>query len=198
MGYNPKVDLKAALHKFVYEDKIYSQWFKGGKKISTHTCVVNMFSSIEEPFKDNVIFCGDAAWLMEFSNMGALMSGWSAANAVTVALVDGKINKEGISSYLEFWKKWFYDDYGQRDFKPIDIQDFLNASDIDYLFTLIKEPLVPSLDFFTLFNTIGNTFGELLLVIQEDRPDVFDKLMAVAEGMEEAEREAKEAGFPSL
>lgn len=198
MGYNPKVDLKAQLHKFVYEDKIYSQWFKGGKKVSTHTCVINMFTSIKEPFKDNVILAGDAAWLMEFSNMAAIMSGWKAANAVTLAIIDGKINKEGISSYLEFWNKVFYESHGQSEFKPLDIQDFLNASDIDYLFTLIKEPLFPTLDFFKLFNTIGNTFGGLFPVIQEERPDVYEKLMGVVEGMEEAEAEVRSAGFPSL
>ena len=51
---------------------------------------------------------------------------------------------------------------------------------------------------FKLFNTIGNTFGGLFPVIQEERPDVYEKLMGVVEGMEEAEAEVRSAGFPSL
>jgi flavin-dependent dehydrogenase len=102
MSYNTRDDLKAKLNKFVYEDPFYSQWFKGAKKTWTRTCVVNMLHAMKEPFKDNVLFCGDAAWLLEFSNCAAIVSGWSAANAVTLAIIDGKINKEGISSYLEF------------------------------------------------------------------------------------------------
>ncbi len=198
MGYDTTQDLKAKLHKFCYEDPLYSQWFKGGKKVNTRSCVVNMLSPMPEPFRDNVIFAGDAAWIMEFSNIAAIMSGWKAANAVTVALVDGKINKEGVSSYLEFWTDVFYKDYGQVEFKPIDLQEFLDADDMDYLVGLVKKPLIPTLDFFKLFTTIGSFFGEAFPIIQEKNPELMAKMMAMADQLDEAAERARDTGYPNL
>jgi flavin-dependent dehydrogenase len=198
MGHNTKEDFKDRLHKFVYEDPFYSQWFKGAKKTWTRTCVVNMLHAMKEPFKDNVLFCGDAAWLLEFSNSAAIISGWSAANAVTLALIDGKINKEGISSYLEFWYKWFYGPHGETEFKAIELGDHLDNSDLDYLISLVKGPLFPTLDFFKLINTIGSTIAELFPRIAEERPDVMAKLMAMADKLDETEEHFKKIGFPNL
>jgi digeranylgeranylglycerophospholipid reductase len=196
-SYNPKDDLKSKLNKFIYEDKVYAPWFQGGKKVGESACVVNMLSPMKEPFKDNVLFIGDAAWLMEVANAGAICCGWKASNAVTLALLDGKINKEGISSYLEWWEKYFYVPYGHIEFKPIELQDYLSADDIDYLAGLIKEPLPQTMDFYNLLSTIGNTFGGLFPVIQEERPDVMDKLMGIVNQMDEIGEKARKAGFPN-
>jgi flavin-dependent dehydrogenase len=195
--YNPQHDLEANLTRFVYEDTVYSPWFKGAKKTGECACVVNLLSTIKEPFKDNVLFIGDAAWMMEFSNAFAILSGWKAANAVTLALLDGKINREGIEGYLEWWEKKFYEPYGQDEFKPIELQDFLSADDLDYLVGLIKEPLVSTMNFYKMFNTIGNTYGELFPVIQEERPDVMEKLMQIVNQMDKIENGARKAGFPN-
>jgi len=190
-----KSDLVAKLNRFVYEDKVYSHWFKGGKKTGEYACVVTMLSPIKEPFKDNVLFIGDAAWLQEISNSGAICCGWKAANAVTLALLDGKINKEGILSYLKWWEKYFIEPYGNLEFKPITIQDFLDADDLDYLAGLIKEPLEPTLNFYKLFGFVGETFGPLFPVIEEERPDIMEKLMQIVNQMDEIEKEARKAGF---
>jgi flavin-dependent dehydrogenase len=152
---------------------------------------------MKEPFKDNVLFVGDATWVMEATNAAAILFGWKAANAVTLAILDGKINKEGISSYLDWWEKTCYEPYGRTEFKPIHPSDFLTSDDMDYLVSLIKEPLLPTMDFFKLFGTIGNAFGELFPVIQEERPDIMDKIMGVANRMEELEKKARTAGFPN-
>jgi len=198
MSHNTRDDFKAKLHKFVYEDPFYSKWFKGAKKTWTRTCVVNMLHAMKEPFKDNVLFCGDAAWLLEFSNCAAIVSGWSAANAVTLAIIDGKINKEGIQSYLDFWDKWFYGPHGETEFKAIEIGDHLDNSDLDYLISLVKGPLFPTLDFFKLINTIGSTMAELFPRISEERPDVMAKIMAMADKLDEIEEHFKKIGFPNL
>ena len=195
-SYFPEEDLNASLTKLVYEDKVYSPWFKGVKKAGECSCVINLQSPMKEPFKDNVLFVGDATWVMESTNSVAILFGWKAANAVTLALLDGKINKEGISSYLEWWEKKAYEPYGRTEFKPIHPADFLSADDIDYLAGLIKEPLIATMDFFKLFGTIGNAYGELFPVIQEERPDIMDKIMGVADNMEELEKKARKAGYP--
>ena len=193
--YHPGDDLEANLNRIVYEDKVFSPWFKGAQKIGETACVVNLLSPMGEPFKDNVLFVGDAAWLMELSNPFAIMCGWKAAHAVTLALLDGKINKGGIASYQEWWMKKFYEPYGSAEFKPIHLQDFLSADDIGYLAGLIKEPFAPTMNFYKMLDTIGNTYGGLFPVIQEERPDVMDKLMGIVNQMDEIEAKARKAGF---
>ena len=195
--FDPRVDLEPRLNTLVYEDKIYSRWFKGARKAAETTCVVNVLSPVREPYKDNVLFIGDSAWLMELSNSFAILSGWKAANVITLAIMDGKINKEGIDPYLEWWEKKFYEPYGSGEFKPIEIQDFLSADDIDYLAGLIKEPLVSTLNFYTMINTLGTTFAELFPIIQEERPEVMEKLMQIVNQMDEIEEKARKAGFPN-
>ena len=103
--YHPGDDLEANLNRIMYEDKVFSPWFEGARKTGETACVVNLLAPMEEPFKDNVLFVGDAAWLMELSNPFAILCGWKAANAVTLALLDGKINKEGIESFQSWWTK---------------------------------------------------------------------------------------------
>jgi digeranylgeranylglycerophospholipid reductase len=172
-SYNSKDDLGAGLNKFVYEDKVYAPWFKGAKRTAEYTCVVNLLAPIKEPFKDNVLFIGDAAWLMEISNPFAILCGW------------------------EWWQKKFYEPYGHIEFKPVHIHDFLSADDLDYLSSLVKEPLLSTMNFYTLFGTIGETYGGLFPVIQEERPDVMEKLMGIANQMDEIEKGARKAGFPN-
>jgi flavin-dependent dehydrogenase len=195
--YNARDDLEPKLNKIMYEDKVYSPWFKGAKKTGETSCVVNLFSPIKEPFRDNVLFVGDSAWLLELTNPWAIMCGWKASNAVTLALLDGKINKEGISSYLEWWVKTFYEPYGSEEFKPIHLEDFLSADDLDYLVGLIKEPFDATMNFFKMLHTIGNTYGGLFPLIQEERPDVMEKLMVIINQMDEIEEKARKAGFPN-
>jgi hypothetical protein len=83
------------------------------------------------------------------------------------------------------------------DFKPIELQDFFDGDDLDYLVGLVKEPRIPTMDFYKLIGTIGNTYGELFPVIGEERPDVMAKLMGVLDKMEEAEAASRKAGFPN-
>ena len=196
-SYDPSDDLGGILEKFVYEDPVYSPWFKGAKKTEEHTCVVNLLAPIKEPFKDNVLFVGDSAWLMEISNPFAIICGWKAANVVTLAVLDGKLNKEGITSYLQWWEDKFYGPHGQVEFKPIHLDDYLDADAIDYLAGLVKEPLISTMNFYKLFSTIGSTYAELFPIIQEERPDVMEKLMDIANEMDEIEAKAKKAGFPN-
>jgi len=195
--YNARDDLEPKLKKIMYEDKVYSSWLKEARKIGETSCVVNMFSPIKEPFKDNVLFVGDSAWLLELTNPFAIMCGWKASNAVTLALLDGKIDKEGISTYLEWWQKKFYEPYGSDEFKPVHLEDFLNADDLDYLVGLIKEPFAATMNFYKMLHTIGSTYAELFPVIQEERPDVMEKLMTIINNMDEIEEKARKAGFPN-
>jgi hypothetical protein len=53
------------------------------------------------------------------------------------------------------------------------------------------------MNFYKMLHTIGNTYGELFPVIQEERPDVMEKLMGMVNQMDEIEEVARKSGFPN-
>ena len=104
-SYNVNQDLDAEMDRFLSSEP-YATWFKNAKEIHHRTsCVSNIASPIQVPFKDNVLLVGDSGWMQETSIVGAIMPGWSAANAVTEALITGQVNQEGVKNYLEWWDK---------------------------------------------------------------------------------------------
>jgi len=198
-SYNTKADLNARLEEFTREDKIYTSWFTGAKKVDVANCVVTTLAPIKEPFKDNTLLIGDAAWVMQFSNMAALCSGWKAGNVVTLAIVDKKFNREGISSYLEWWEKYFYGPYGSYEFgvgsdKFVDI---LTSEEFDYLVELIKDPMPATLNVYTLFSQIGRTYAELFAKIDEERPEIMERLIEMRSNMDELMEAQRRLGFPN-
>jgi len=60
-----------------------------------------------------------------------------------------------------------------------EIKDFLPPEDIDYLVSLAPEPLPGTMNFFMIMRSIGRTFAGLLPKIQEERPDIMQKLLAM-------------------
>lgn len=198
---NPDIDLKIALEELL-RDKKYGEWFKNCKKVGELSCVSNIMSPLKEPFKDNVLIIGDAAWTMEFSNMASLCCGWKAGNALALAFVDKKLNKKGLSSYLKWWKKEFYQPYGSFEFGPAGgggrfLQTFLTGEEIDYLVSLIEKPFPATINFFTLFETLGKSYAELFLRIKEERPELMDKIFAMREKIGEISEEIRKAGYPN-
>lgn len=195
---DPMLDLNAAIDRFIKEDKYYSSWFKNAKQVGDkQSCIVNVWEPFEEPFKENVLFIGDAAWLEEFSNPAALLSGWRAGNSITIAILSEQLNREGVSDYLEWWKKYFYQPYGSRTFNIVDINKYLKDEDLDYLASLVLNYLPGSLDFYYVFTTLGQTYAELFPKIQDERPDIIEKIMMMRSEMEEELEKQKKAGFPN-
>ncbi len=180
-SYNINQDLDAEMDRFLSSEP-FATWFKNAKEIHHRTsCVSNIASPIQVPFKDNVLLVGDAGWMQETSIVGAIMPGWSAANAVTEALITGKINQEGVKNYLEWWDKYLYQPYGKRlaSSGSAEIRDFLSSEDIDYLASLVPEVQPPTMNFFFIMRTIGRAFSEVLPQIQEERPDIMQRMMAM-------------------
>ena len=180
-SYNVNQDLDAEMDRFLSSEP-FATWFKNAREIHHRTsCVSNIASPIQVPFKDNVLLVGDAGWMQETSIMGAIMPGWSAANAVTEALIMGKINQDGVKNYLEWWDKYLYQPYGKRlaSSGSAEIRDFLTAEDIDYLAGLVPEVQPPTMNFFMIMRTIGRAFSEVLPLIQEERPDIMQRMMAM-------------------
>jgi flavin-dependent dehydrogenase len=195
---NPEVNLLEELNKFMNEDKVYSTWFKKARKTGeVQSCVVNLNSPIKDPYHDGVLIIGDAAWIQEMGNMGAFCCGWKAANALSLALVGDKFEEEAIAGYLKWWNDIFYGQFGDVEFPELSFSKYLSADDIDYLVGLVTKPFSATLDFFELFSGIGDAYVELLPRIQEERPDVYEKLFQMRDAMEEDNKRSAKTGFPN-
>jgi flavin-dependent dehydrogenase len=183
--------------RFTKEDKTYASWFKNVKMVGRSNSVVNELSPIKEPFKDNVLLVGDAAWIRELSNMAALCSGWQAGQAIALALFNNKFDREGLASYLKWWEEDIYGPHGQSELAAGEFQDFLSADEIDYLVSLVEKPLPATMDFYTFFGQIGRTYAELFPKIEEERPEVMAKLFEMRSNMDEVMQKQRKAGFPN-
>ena len=97
-----RINYLERMNYFIY-DSPFSHWFVNPKIHRKTACVENIWSPLEEPFQDNVLFVGDSAWTQEAETTGSLMSGHKAASAVIVALKNGEINRKGVLSYINWW-----------------------------------------------------------------------------------------------
>lgn len=194
-----QVDFHARLEYFCKQDRTYSHWFRTAKKVGMINCVANLLTPLKDPFRDNVLLIGDAAWIMEFSNMAALCTGWKAGNAVALAVTENNLTREGLASYFEYWEKYFYSPHGETDFGigGGELYDYLSGEEMDYLVGLVKEPFPASMNFFTFFDAIGNTYAELFPRIEQERPEIMEKLLKMRENMEEEFKKTTRLGFPN-
>ena len=184
---------------FIQESPIFSSWFKKAKvrESGLTGCVVNVYKALADPFKDNVILVSDATWIQEVSIPTAMCFGWKAANAVTLAVHDGKINREGVQSYLDWYDSNFYQQYGGRKMVAIELQKFLSTEALDYLAEMPGKVFRQTMDFHYLFHMLGEIYGgEGMIKISEERPDIMEKLIEARACMAEASEERRKMGFP--
>jgi hypothetical protein len=160
-----------------------------------------MWSTIEKPFKDNVLLVGDTIWCQESENFGALLSGGKAAMAIAYAMDKGKPNEEGITSYLEFWDKHFFN---SPNYKRDQIMGnymlgaILNNQEIGYLFSKLTMVLKASIHPYTLFGELGQALGGVVPDIQKEMPQVLAGLGRMQqESPADILRDAASAGFPN-
>jgi len=177
------------------------QWFKGAQAKLVNSSCNNMWSTIEKPFKDNVLLVGDTIWCQESENFGALLSGGKAAMAVAYALDDNNPTEEGIKSYLEWWDKAFYNSPNYRRDQIMGnymLGSVLNNEQIGYLFRKIKVVLRASIHPYTLFTDLGEELGKVAPEIQKEKPEVLAGLGRMQqESPAEILKDAASAGFPN-
>jgi digeranylgeranylglycerophospholipid reductase len=174
------------LDYFLKEDPPFSQWYRDSEIIEQErtACVVTLMSPIKKPFKDNVLFVGDACWRREMSNVGSMNSGWKAGKCIAAALSSSNENEEGILEYLDWYDKYYFIPWGVRKQGGRNFNEYLTYEDIDYLVGLCKDKLPPTLDIIKAVNFIGEYYGELMTQIYEERPDTMDRMMVFRENME--------------
>ena len=159
----------------------------------------NLWEPIYEPYRDNVLFIGDSSWSQEAENAGALMCGWKAANAVTRALFEKKISKEGISSYLTWWKRSYCDDYNYIEYlKNYLMCNVFTNEEINYMFNLIQETLPATLDAYKTNQLMGAQLMKALPKINAEKPQLVPKIQKFATApLEELFFEMINAGYPN-
>jgi flavin-dependent dehydrogenase len=198
-GFDPNFDYFPVVERFMRQS-VFSDWFRNAKPTRKVGFAENVYAPIAEPFKDNVLLVGDSAWCQEIEINGAILCGWNAANAVTFALAEGKPNREGIASYLDWWDRSLFGHHDYRDYlRPFTMTAYMSYEEIDYIFSLFKDPLPPCLHAFTGGQLLGSEIMNRLPVISQERPDLADKIMKFATSpIEDALADGARAGFPNL
>jgi len=174
------VDMQAD-HESVFEaftqESRFSSWFKGARKVRKCGCTGNMYAPLFHPFKDNVLFAGDAGWCQEAEMTGAVMSGWKAGNSVAFAMQEKKYNEAGIKPYLDWWQEYYL---GKMDYnvflKNLYMPILCSEDEIDYLFKTIQETLPTVLDPYEVPAHMGSALAKIIPTIKEEKPDLLKKI----------------------
>ena len=189
-----------AIFKRVTKEGFFASWFKHAEVKRTLPAVGNMLSHIIDPYQDQVLLVSDAVWCQEAEMTGAVISGWKAASAVTFALVEGKISREGVAPYLDWWRDEVIAQYDYRDMIGNAVMPYiLSPDDIDYLLGSIKKTLKGMLDPYETPKLVGGALAEIMPTVQKERPDIFQKLGRMrATPLDVVFGGCKRAGFSTL
>jgi flavin-dependent dehydrogenase len=194
-----EIDLLSLFNYLMTEDTTYSPWFKGSRVIDHRTaCVVNLMSPMKTPFKDKVLFIGDACWRREISNVGAITTGFKAGKCIAEAIREGKESEDGIKHYLDWYHNFFYKPHGNRPQGGRDFTQYLTPDDIDYLVGLPTETFPQTIDFLKVVDCIGKTYAHLFEKIYDEKPEVMDKLIKIRENAEEDMKKNIKQGFRTV
>ncbi len=187
------------LEYFLHESPTFSAWYRDSEVLAHRTaCIVNLMSPLEKPFKDNVLFVGDACWRREMSNVGSMCSGWKAMTIIAQALGAGRADESGLEEYFAWYQENYYGPQGGRKQGGRDFTQYLTPEDIDYLVSLPDERFPQTMDIFKVVNCIGRAYGDLMTRIYEERPDVMDRMIQVRENMDDDMQQRISWGFRNI
>jgi len=163
--------------EYITKESAFSDWFTEVKVREVQSAIMSMWSPVSEPYKDNVLLVGDAAWFGEAEITGSIMCGWKAANGITVALKDNMSDREGVLDYIEWWRKSYpeFEDY--RNFMLLSpFRLIFSEKELIYLFGLFKSPLLSSFSPFKIVKLVKQALEPMMPQIKEEMPSVFEKL----------------------
>ena len=202
LALEPTVDLDAVARAFMHESAFFAPWFKGAEQIKQLASAQYMYSPVLEPYRNRVLLAGDTGACQELENTGAMISGWKAGNAVAAALKEDTmgIGSRAIAEYVQWWKatyieKCSHDAYLMNFALPYVLD---TADDLNYLFSLIGEPLAPCWNPYAAIGHIGQLMQGLAPRIQKERPDIMMKLAKMSRPMTEVLGAATRACEPLM
>ncbi len=194
---HPEINYKDVLDETI-QDSPFSHWFENAEIVRTHGHVANIWSPTPTPFRDNVLIVGDAGWTVEAECTGSMMCGRKAANAICEALREGKPNRDGVRNYIDWWHKNFPDFMDYTEFLQLLSSSLVGEDIANYLYKLVTETLPCSLNPYNLLNNINASIMSKMNKIQEERPEILQKLQQMAAiPVEKQMRQFAATGFPN-
>jgi len=176
---HPKVDLKAAADYFMKE-AFCAPWFKNAKILRTFPANQNCYTPIAEPYRDRVFLAGDVGSTQELEITGAIICGWKAGHAASVALQEENLGLEvtATSRYVDWWKEAYINYYSWDAYMKTWGLPFIltEPEEIDYLFSLIKETMPACFNPYTMQDHMGKALRKVMPTIQKERPELLKKL----------------------
>jgi len=177
---HPGVDLEAAENYFTKE-AFCASWFKNTKILKTLSANENCYTPIVDPYKDRVLVIGDASATQELEITGSMISGWKAGHTISLALQEENLGLEvtAISQYVNWWKEAYINYYGSDAYMKNLAMPFIftDPEEIDYLYGLIKEPVRPCFNPYTMSKVLGRAMRKVMPTIQQERPEMVQKLV---------------------
>jgi flavin-dependent dehydrogenase len=177
--WHPEIDYKEVVDRTI-KDSPFSGWFKNATILRRHGHVANIWSPTPTPFKDNVLITGDAGWTVEAECTGSMMMGSRAAHAITEALRNNKLNREGVQHYIDWWQKNFPGFMDYREFLTLMSSGLAGEDAANYLYKLVTEILPCSLNPYNLVNNINRSIMRKIDTIQKERPDIIAMMQKMA------------------
>ncbi len=198
---DPRVDLEATGDYFMKE-AFCAPWFKNAKKVKAFSANESCYSPIIEPFKDRVLVAGDVGSTQELENQGAMITGWKAGQAISTAVQEENLGLEvtGIAQYTKWWKETYIDYYDQEGYmKAFSHGLILNtAEEVNYVYSLMKETLPACWQPYTLGVYLRQAMAKVMPTIQQERPDILQKLKRGGSPPAEIYAELAKLGKPIL
>ena len=177
---HPKVDLETAEDYFT-KDAFCAPWFKDTKILRTLVANENCYTPIVEPNKGRVLVIGDASATQELEITGAMISGWKAGHSISLALQEENLGLKvtAISKYINWWQEAYINYYGSDAYMKNWAIPFIfsEPEEVDYLFSLITEPVRPCFNPYTMSKVLGRALRKVMPVIKQNRPELIPKLV---------------------
>ncbi len=174
---DPRLNLEEASDHFT-KKAFSAPWYKNAKILRTFSATLNCYSPIVEAYKDRVFIAGDVGATQELEITGALINGWKAGHAASVAVQEENLGLEvtATTRFANWWKESYVNYYSHEAYlKGFALPIILDEpEDIDYLFSLIKEIVRPCFNPYT--SPLKEQFQKIMPIIQRERPEVARKL----------------------
>ena len=199
---DPRVNLDDVVNYFMRENPFFAEWFKSAEWVKQLAFSQYIYTPVITPYKDRVLLAGDTGSSQELENSGAMISGWKAGNAIAAAVKEDKvgITSQGISHYLEWWKRVYLEGHRHEDYLMNFAMPYVidTEEDINYIFSLIKDPMPPCWNPYAVIKYLGQTIQSIIPTIQQERPEILPKLAKMAQPMTEILEPTTKACQPLL